>query len=308
MRLQGFHSRKPGAEPRGLVVLLHGWGGSSESGYMLFTAARLVADGFDVFRLNFRDHGDTHHLNAGLFLFSDLEEVVQAVSDVAWRFPTPALFAAGYSLGGNFALRLALAASAAGIELRHVAAVCPLLDPAGGMDALERGLPIYYRYFMRKWRRSLRKKRSLFPDLHTYDDSTLARSMCSLTRELIFPHSGFTTLEEFHDSYSLSSERLSQLQVPASILAAADDPIVSVGYFRQLALPAHSRLEINAWGGHCGFIVDGSLAGLAERWISTRLECSLHCASQSSCFVPGTAGKPDERRPAVPASVEELNE
>lgn len=299
VRLQGLHSRKPGTAPRGLVVLLHGWEGSSESGYMLFTAARLLACGFDVFRLNFRDHGDTHHLNAGLFLFSELDEVARAVSDLARRFPALPLFAAGYSLGGNFALRLALAAPAAGLALRHVAAVCPLLNPAGEMAALELGSPIYYRYFMRKWRRSLRKKRALFPDLHTYDDGALARSMRSLTRELIFPHSGFATLEDFHDSYALCGERLAALQVPVSVLAAADDPIVSVSHCRQLALPAHSRLEINAWGGHCGFMVDGSLAGLAERWIATRLEHSLHCASPSSHRLPGTAGKPGEPRPAV---------
>jgi predicted alpha/beta-fold hydrolase len=271
IRLLGFHSTRPGTRPQGLVVLLHGWEGSAESGYMRFTAAQLLADGFDVFRLNFRDHGNTHHLNAGLFLFSELNEVVCAVADMARRFQSLPLFAAGYSLGGNFALRLALCAPAADIPLRHVAAVCPLLDANTGMEALERGLPIYYRYFMRKWRASLRKKRSLFPDVHTYDDSALAGDMRSLTRDLIYPHSGFTTLQDFFRSYSLTGGRLSQLQVPVSILAAGDDPMIPVSEFEQLSLPAHSFLEVSAWGGHCGFIVDSSLAGFGERWISARL-------------------------------------
>jgi predicted alpha/beta-fold hydrolase len=271
VRLQGFHSTRPGIQPRGLVVLLHGWEGSSESSYMRCTAARLLADGFDVFRLNFRDHGDTHHLNAGLFLFSGLNEVICAVRDIARFLPSLPLFAAGYSLGGNFALRMALAAPGAGIPLRHVAVVCPLLDPIKGMDALEHGLQIYYRYFMHKWRASLRKKRSLFPDLHTYDDGALTRDMRSLTRDLILPHSGFATLQDFFSSYSLTGERLSELRVPVSILAAGDDPVVPVAEFRQLSLPVHSYLEISTWGGHCGFIVDSSLAGFAERWISAHL-------------------------------------
>jgi predicted alpha/beta-fold hydrolase len=139
------------------------------------------------------------------------------------------------------------------------------------MDALEHGMKIYYRYFMHKWRASLRKKRSLFPNLHTYDDGTLARDMRSLTRDVIFPHSGFTTLHDFFNSYSLTGERLSQLRVPVSILAAADDPVVPATEFRQLSLPVHSHLEISTWGGHCGFIVDSSLAGFAERWVSARL-------------------------------------
>jgi predicted alpha/beta-fold hydrolase len=271
VRLQGFHSTRPGTQPRGLVVLLHGWEGSSESSYMRFTAARLLADGFDVFRLNFRDHGDTHHLNAGLFLFSGLNEVVCAMGDIVRRHPSLPLFAAGYSLGGNFALRMALAAPAAGIPLRHVAAVCPLLDPVKGMDALEHGLKIYYQYFMHKWRASLRKKRSLFPDLHTYGDGALARDMRSLTRDLILPHSGFATLQDFFSSYSLTGERLSELRVPVSILAAADDPVVPVAEFRQLNLPVHSCVEISTWGGHCGFVVDRLLAGFAERWVSAQL-------------------------------------
>jgi predicted alpha/beta-fold hydrolase len=274
IRLQGFHSTRPGTPPRGLVVLMHGWEGSADSGYMRFTAAQLLADGFDVFRLNFRDHGNTHHLNAELFLFSELNEVLCAVADLARRFPCLPLFAAGYSLGGNFALRLALSAPAADISLRHVAAVCPLLDPIKGMEALEHGLPIYYRYFMRKWRASLRKKRSLFPDLHTYDDTALARDMLSLTRDLVFPHSGFTTLQDFFSSYSLTGRRLSQLQIPVSILAAADDPVIPVSEFRELSLPDHSCLEITTWGGHCGFIMDSSLAGLAERWISAACSSS----------------------------------
>ena len=66
IRLQGVHSMRPGTEPRGLVVLLHGWEGSVDSNYMRLTAARLLDGSFAVFRLNFRDHGDSHHLTSGL--------------------------------------------------------------------------------------------------------------------------------------------------------------------------------------------------------------------------------------------------
>ena len=44
VRLQGVHSLKPGIEPRGLVVLLHGWEGSVDSNYMRLTAARLLGE------------------------------------------------------------------------------------------------------------------------------------------------------------------------------------------------------------------------------------------------------------------------
>src|SRR3546814_15925587 len=76
---------------------------------------------------------------------------------------------AGYSLGGNFALRLALRAPGAGLQLAPVAAVCPVLDPARTMDAMEAGLPFYLWHFERKWRSSLARNRALFPQRHDFD-------------------------------------------------------------------------------------------------------------------------------------------
>jgi predicted alpha/beta-fold hydrolase len=95
VRLQGWHSRVPGHESRGVALLLHGWEGSAESGYMRLTAARLLADGLDVFRLNFRDHGDTHHLNEGLFHSNRLDELVHAAADMVRRLRVRDLVVAG---------------------------------------------------------------------------------------------------------------------------------------------------------------------------------------------------------------------
>ena len=90
-------------------MLFHGWEGSVESTYMLQTGSRLLAEGWDVFRLNFRDHGDSHDLNEALFHSCRIDEVVHALRRHRasagrrdrWR-------SAGFSLGGNFALRAAL--------------------------------------------------------------------------------------------------------------------------------------------------------------------------------------------------------
>ena len=271
VRLQGLHSAVPGVTPRGLVLLLHGWEGSVESSYMRLTAARLLAGGFEVFRLNFRDHGGTHHLNEGLFHSNRLGEVVHAAKDVARRFPLRPLSVAGYSLGGNFALRLALHAPAAGLSLAHVAAVCPVLDPARTMDAMESGLPLYLWYFEHKWRDSLARKRALFPLQHDFDDRTLGLRMRPLTQWMVERHTDFGTLDRYFDGYSIAGDRLAALQVPASILMAADDPVIPIDGFRGLRLPDSARLEVAPWGGHCGFIENSQLGGFAERWITERL-------------------------------------
>ncbi|HEY0502745.1 MAG TPA: alpha/beta fold hydrolase [Lysobacter sp.] len=271
VRLHGLHSAVPGVAPRGLVLLLHGWEGSADSSYMRLSAAQLLTRGFEVFRLNFRDHGDTHHLNRELFHSNRIEEVVHAACDVAARFPLRPLAVAGYSLGGNFAMRLALRAPAAGLPLRHVAAVCPALDPARVMDAMEAGFPLYQWYFERKWRSSLQRKRELFPEHYDFDDRTLGLRLRPLTQWLVEHHTDYGTLDRYFDGYSIAGDRLANLQVPASILMAEDDPVIPVAAFRALQLPGSTRLEIAPWGGHCGFLENARLEGFAERWVAQRL-------------------------------------
>jgi len=278
IRLLGFHSAVPERDPRGLVLLLHGWEGSSDSGYMRHSAAQLLAAGYDVFRLNFRDHGDSHHLNEELFHSCRLAEVVQAAAWIQARFAAPAFFAAGYSLGGNFALRLALAAPGAGVPLRHAVAVCPAVDPAAILHVFENGPAFYQWYFMKKWRESLRKKRALFPDRHGFDDAVLAQDMRGLTRWLVQRHTDLGELENYFSGYAIGDGRLAALQVPVSVLAAADDPVIPVGSVQTLQLPAHSHLEISDYGGHCGFIEGAHMRGYSERWVVQRLDASLATA------------------------------
>ncbi len=275
VRLQGVYSEKPGVDARALAVLLHGWEGSVDSNYMRLTAARLLDAGFAVFRLNFRDHGDSHHLNEGIFHSNRIDEVVEAVRSIAARWPLLPMFAAGYSLGGNFALRLALRAHSHGLPLRRVVAVCPLLDPARTMDAMETGLPLYMRYFERKWRRSLLRKRELFPDVHTFGDDVLRLRMRALTEWIMLRQTDFATLDEYWDGYSIAGERLRALPIPADILMAADDPVIPLREFEQVADFPNVQVELAAHGGHCGFIEGAALDGYAERWVVERLSAAL---------------------------------
>jgi uncharacterized protein len=275
VRLQGVHSVPASVAPRGLVLLLHGWEGSVDSNYMRLTAARLLGAGFAVFRLNFRDHGDSHHLNEGLFHSNRIDEVVHAAGEVAARWPALPFFAAGYSLGGNFALRLALRAPAAGVPLQRVAAVCPVLDPGRTMQQMEDGLPLYLFYFEHKWRRSLARKRALFPQAHGFDDDVLRLRLRALTEWMVLRHTDFATIDDYFEGYSIANGRLQALQLPADVLMSADDPVIPLHEFDRIATFPNIRLELAAHGGHCGFIESAKLDGYAEGWIAERLSAAL---------------------------------
>src|SRR5579872_809191 len=161
VRLQCFISSPP-LSLGSPVVILHGWEGSADSLYILSLAAQLFERRLEVVRLNLRDHGETHHLNRELFHSCRLPEVVGAVRDVQRLFPESALHLAGFSLGGNFMLRVAAQADS-GLDIARVVAISPVLEPAATLDALERGLAAYHRYFVRKWTASLSKKQAAWP-------------------------------------------------------------------------------------------------------------------------------------------------
>lgn len=272
VRLQGFHTAQRAlAESRGLVVLLHGWEGSARSNYILGTGARLLRDGFDVFRLNFRDHGETHHLNRGIFHSCRIDEVVNAVRTIAARFEPPMLAIAGFSLGGNFALRVALRAPAANLALAYALAVCPIVSPASGLFGLESGPGFYQRYFLRKWTRSLRAKQALFPETELFSREELDNDLRGLTRVLVLRHTEFGSLESYLDGYSIAGDTLASLSVPATILTSADDPVIPVADFHALKLPPGTELDIAAHGGHCGFIRDFALQSFVEDYIAERM-------------------------------------
>jgi len=278
--LQAFHLSLPSRPAQGVALLLHGWEGSHRSSYVRHTANALLKAGIDVVKLNFRDHGDTHHLNPEPFHSCRLDEVVQAAKAAQARLPTLPWFVAGFSLGGNFALRVARAAPAAGLRLAHAAAVCPVVHGESGLRALETGFPLYHWYFMKKWRRSLEAKRRHFPERHRFVPADLDRDMRGLTRFLVEQYTEFPSLEAYLDGYAIAGDRLAGLQVPASILTAADDPVIPVADFHDLRLPPSARLEIAEHGGHCGFILNARLDGFAERWIRSRFQAALPSAAR----------------------------
>lgn len=272
VRLQGFHARPDRGQPtRGLAVVFHGWEGSANSAYVLNLSRRLLSEGWEVARINFRDHGGTHHLNAEIFHSCRIDEVVGAVADLARRYPARPMVAAGFSLGGNFALRVALRAPAAGIPLAGVAAVCPAVHPPNILTAIEGGSPIYDIYFMMQWRESLRRKQRLFPDRYAFPPEVYKLSMRELTRFLIENFTEFEGLDAYLHGYSIAGDRLAALSIPAAILTSRDDPIIPVSDFEELVLPPTVRLDVARHGGHCGFITGWSLRSWAEDWLAARV-------------------------------------
>jgi predicted alpha/beta-fold hydrolase len=269
IRLQGLYSQQPG-KSQGLAVLLHGWEGSVNSNYVLANGARLYASGFDIFRLNFRDHGDTHHLNHEIFHSCRLDEVVHALGDLQDRLAVKPWYLAGYSLGGNFSMRVALNAPGAGLVIGHVVAVNPVINPLHAMVSMEQGIGFYERYFERKWSRSLKIKQLAFPDLYGEESWYEIKGLRERTHYLATRHAGFESAEEYFKGYSIADDRLAPLTIPSTMLTSADDPVVPVGDFDDLPSIPCLEVIISEHGGHCGFLKNWKLESMAEDLIANR--------------------------------------
>ncbi len=266
VRLSGLLSRHED-RPRDLVTLIHGWEGSGNSLYVLSLAGHLFNQGFDVFRLHLRDHGKSHALNREPFTCTRLGEAVAALAAIDRQCAHPRHFLVGFSLGGNFSLRMALHAPAAGVALAKVVAICPVILPHLTMEDLEAGFFLYHAYFLHKWKRSLRRKLALFPDLG-YGEALRARHSLRSMNEYFVPHlTEFEKPIDYFMGYTIADDVLSGLAVPSHIIAAADDPVIDIRHLDRLARPPCLSVEITPHGGHCGFIKNFRMASWADERI-----------------------------------------
>jgi len=274
VRLMGLHAAPPAgvavATPR-LAVLLHGWEGSADSLYLLSLAQFLHERGFDVVRLNLRDHGGTHALNRELFHSCRLPEVVGATVRLQSIFPQHRLSLAGFSLGGNFCLRVGARAGEAGLRIARIVAVCPVLDPATTIDALERGPSIYHSHFMQKWRRSLRLKQEAWPGVYDFGAMIGDTSLRSMTERMVLRHTEYPDLATYLSGYAVTGGVLESLAAPTVLITAADDPMILERDLARLARPPSLELTVTPRGGHCGYM--DALRG--PSWIDRRIAFEL---------------------------------
>jgi len=272
-RLLGYHSRQPVRSPRGLIILIHGWEGSSDSTYVLSTGRFLFRRGYDIFRLNLRDHGRSHHLNRELFHGALTDETAQAVGNIARLLPDRPCYLIGFSLGGNFVLRIALRQSDSPIpNLRRAFSISPALDPYQSTLAIDEGLPIYRIYYLAKWKRSLLRKQRCFPELYRFEEILHHKTCMALTEAIMPWYTEFGNYLEYFSRYTLTGNALASLAMPVTIITSADDPVVFVEDFRHLPQNRYLDVSIQRYGGHCGFLDLFPMGCWYERRIGEILE------------------------------------
>lgn len=248
---------QPDRAARPTALLLHGLEGSSEAHYICGLAEKAWAAGVNVVRLNQRNCGGTEHLARGLYhsgLTADPLEVMRQLRE-SEGITTFAL--AGYSLGGNLALKMAgdLGAEAATV-VSAVCAVSPVIDLELCVRAIERRQNFAYQWnFVRNLKSRMRRKARAFPD--DWDLNPLRRIWTIRAFDEIYtaPHHGFDGASDYY--YRASALRVvDRIAVPTLIITAEDDPFVPSEPFRRPAVRENPNVTtlVTSHGGHCGFV------------------------------------------------------
>jgi predicted alpha/beta-fold hydrolase len=281
---------QPSRGDRPLLLALHGLEGSSSAHYMRGLADKAFAAGFSVVLLNQRNCGGTEALCAGLYHSGLTDDADAVIRELARHDGIRAIVVAGYSLGGNLALKLAGDyGSEPPSELRGVCAVSPVLELSACVRALERRANVIYQWnFVRGLKARMRRKDQCTPGRFPVHRLPEVRTVRRFDEIFTAPHFGFRNAEDYYHRAS-AMRVIDRIRVPALVLAAEDDPFVPMAPFRDPALTAnpHIRTIITPHGGHCGFVeaaADGCDGYWAERTIVRFAETISDSAGLPAAF------------------------
>jgi uncharacterized protein len=269
-RLALYDSRPPNWKPGGwMVLLVHGLGGSHQTGYQARLATLLLPHGVRVVRMDLRGAGRGVALARGVYNGGCSEDVRAVIAEMRHWDPAARIVPVGFSLGGNIVLKLAGEGADRPVPgLEAVAALGPPIDLKLCSDLID--LPynrIYDRHFARLLIRQVQLQRRFFPDLPAFRfprDPTLRQFDDLYTA----PRGGFADALDYYRRSS-SGPLIPCIQVPALLMTARDDPFIAAKAFDKLPAKANLEVRIEERGGHLGFVGSDGRGGF--RWAEPQL-------------------------------------
>ena len=254
------------------ILIIHGLEGSSDSQYMLGIAAKGMAAGMNVVRMNQRNCGGTDALSPTLYhsgRSQDLAAVAQYLID---HDGLSRLALAGFSMGGNLVLKLAGEWGSKGPrQFCAVATVCPAVDLGPSADALHLlSNRLYEYYFVIQLRRRLREKARLFPGQFDLARLRGVSTLRDFDDKITAFYCGFTGADDYY-TRAAAAPVLDRIAVPALILHAANDPFIRILPETRRKILANPNITFvqTEDGGDCSFLADrdGDDGHWAERQI-----------------------------------------
>ncbi len=270
-----------GSGPGGLVVLLHGLGGSSSREGLRRLGWTLQQAGFAVLRLNLRGAGPGRLLAPGTYAANSNADLLPALARARELAEDRPLLGVGVSLGGTQLLNAAFAEPGL---LDGVACVSSPLDLRACSAQIERRRnAIYQRWLLRR----LVEQTLADPfgidaaERRVLEAGGGPRTIRAFDAAITAPRWGYRTVDHYYDQASPLGRLLDPAQraslPPTLLVHALDDPWVPAAATAQVAEAAQTatlQVVLTPRGGHNGFhgIGDGPAQGcwsdrLTARWL-----------------------------------------
>ena len=244
------------SDPEAIVLLQHGLEGSALRGYALNMYHELARFGVASVGLNFRSCSGELNRAKRLYHSGETEDTRFVVALLHERFPTAAIGAIGFSLGGNALLKY-LGEEAEAARLRCAVAVSVPYDLGAGADYLDRSIMgrFYTRLFVKALVQKSRNKAELIAESCDFVRGLHATSFREFDDAITAPLHGFAHADDYYERSS-SAQFLPRIRVRTLLIHSEDDPFLprrAIPYSNMAANPLLQTI-ITKTGGHVGFI------------------------------------------------------
>jgi len=249
----------PESNPRGVVVVIHGLTGCSQSTHMLALTKNLILAGFAVVRLNLRGAGasaphctDTYHGGRS----EDIRAALKALAVLRPEFDNLPLFMIGVSLGGNVLIKF-LAEGPETDRVHGAATVSAPLDLSATSRWFRRPRNmLYQRYLLNRMKNDALRLTLSDAERHAIRS---ARSVLDFDDRFIAPRFGYRDAEDYYRAVSAQGF-LDAVRTPTLLIHAQDDPWVPAASYSAVDWRRNANLRaiVSPGGGHVGFHAAGS--------------------------------------------------
>ena len=244
------------------ILLAHGMGGCSESGYIKRIAAKLSSQGYGLLLINQRGSGPGMGLSSSLWNGGSSEDLARMIDFFLQRHPH--LLLIGFSLSGNILLKYLGEGRSIPPGLIGAMAVNPPVDlrVASHIISTHRSCWLFNRYYMRLIGNQVRALKKNFPNAIDPDLSTIWNFDASYTA----PAGGYKDLDDYYDQCS-GKHYLKNIETATSIICSLDDPFVPPEVFKNVSMNSQVSFYQPQGGGHMGYISRHRTPHGDRRWM-----------------------------------------
>ena len=249
-----------------VVLLAHGMGGCSESGYIRRISTKLWMRGYGVFLINHLGCGPGMGLSPRLWNGGSSDDLGKMIEFAVQANSNKPLIPVGFSLSGNVLLKYLGEGRKIPNNIIGALAVNPPIDLRVASDIISRkwSCKLFNQYYMRLIRNQALALVEKFPS--AMSPLKNLKTIWDFDVSYTAPAGGFKDVDDYYERSS-SKHYLKDIQTPTAILTAEDDPFVPGYLFDLLEKSEKVMLYKPKNGGHMGYISRRNTPYGDRRWM-----------------------------------------